>query len=496
MTARQRQPGEEADERALPQPAAVTYVEEGPSRSYGFRLLAVILTATLFSVMNSTMVNVAIPSFMRDFHIGLATSVWLYTGYVLPYAISQPLFGVLGEHVGAKKVFLAGTGAFLLTSLLCSVAWSFPSLLVFRALQSLGAAAVVSNALVLVTAGFPPRDRGLALGIWSAVAGVAVSIGLTLSGWLVEYASWRAIFWVNGPFLVAVMLFGSRTIRELPRSARGRQFDVTGAGLLALGIGSFLLGLTEGQIDGWTNPFTLALFVLAVAGVAAFLVWEPRAADALMPLDLVRRPAYAVATITIFLQSVVFFGIFLLLPLYLQELRGRTPLETGVMTLPLSLALMIVGPPAGRLSSRIGPRLPTAAGLVLITAGVAGLSRLTAHSGYLPLAILLSVIGVGIGASISPLTSTAMSAASPGERGAASGFFNMLRFVGAVIGTTVLSVILANRTEVASHLGQAGALQQAFHDVFLVAAALAVPGVIAALLLRPAPSVVGDHRRP
>jgi len=468
--------------------------EAAPSRAYGFRLLAVILIATLFSVMNSTMVNVAIPSFMRDFQIGLATSVWLYTGYVLPYAISQPLFGVLGEHVGAKAVFLFGTAAFLLTSLLCSVAWSFPSLLVFRALQALGAAAVVSNALVLVTAGFPPRDRGLALGIWSAVAGVAVSIGLTLSGWLVEYASWRAIFWVNGPFLLAVILLGSRTIRELPRSGRGRQFDVIGAVLLTLGVGSLLLALTEGQIIGWTDPFTITLFILTVVGLVAFLLWERRAEDALIPRDLITRPAYALAVITIFLQSVVFFGIFLLLPLYLQELRGRTPLETGVMTLPLSFALIVTGPLAGRLSSRLGPRIPTTVGLILITVGVAGLSRLTVHSDYLPLALLLTVAGIGIGASISPLTSTAMSAASTTERGAASGFFNMLRFVGAVIGTTVLSVILANRTDAASRLGHLAALQQGFHDVYLIAAGLAVPGVIAALLLRPAASVVLDRR--
>jgi EmrB/QacA subfamily drug resistance transporter len=466
----------------------ITFPEAAPSRAYGFRLLAIILTATLFSVMNSTMVNVAIPSFMRDFDIGLATSVWLYTGYVLPYAVTGPLFGVMGEHIGAKRVFLLGTAVFLFTSLLCSLAWNFPSLLVFRALQAIGASAVVSNALVLVTAGFSPRERGMALGIWSAVSGVAVSIGLTLSGWLVEYASWRALFWVNAPFLAIVILLGSRSIRELPRSARGRQFDVTGAGLLAVGVGAFLLAMTQGQINGWDAPFTLILLALAIAGIDAFLLWEPRAADALMPLDLIRRPAYALATGAMFLQSVVFFGIFLLLPLYLQELRGHTPLETGVMTLPLSLALVITGPLAGRLASRIGPRIPTSVGLALITVAVAGFSQLTLQSGYLPLAILLTVCGVGVGASISPLTTTAMSAASATERGAASGFFNLLRFVGAVIGTTILSVILENRTAAAAHSGlrHLPALQQGFHDAWLVAAALGLVGLLVAFCLRPA----------
>lgn len=462
--------------------------EEAQSTGEGVRLLVVILTATLFSVMNSTMVNVAIPSFMRDFHIGLAASVWLYTGYVLPYAISQPLFGVLGEHVGARKVFLVGCGAFLVTSVLCSTAWGFVPLLGFRVLQALASAAVVSNALVLVTAGFPTRHRGFVLGIWSAVSGVAVSIGLALAGWLVEYQSWRAIFWVNAPFLFAVVIVGSRTIRELPRGSRGRSFDVTGAVLLAIGIGALILALTLGQLNGWTDTATLALFVLTPLGIGAFLVWETRAGDPLMPQTLVRRPAYALASVTIFLQSVVFFGLFLLLPLYLQELRGRTPLETGVMTLPLSLALIIVGPLAGRLSSKVGPRLPTSAGLVLIVIGALIFSRLTVNSGYALLATALVVSGIGIGASISPLTSTAMSAAQPNERGAASGFFNLIRFVGAVIGTSILSTVLSTRTSAAAATGvhHQAALQTGFHDVYLVAAGIAVVGVISTLFIRPA----------
>ncbi|GAC1327308.1 MAG: MFS transporter [Chloroflexota bacterium] len=471
-----------------------TTVDEQAEQRYGFRLLGILLTATLFSVMNSSMVNVAIPSFMRDFNIDLSTSVWLYSGFVLPYAIAQPLMGVLGEHVGAKKVFLGGAGFFLCASLLCSLAWNFPSLLVFRALQALGSAAVMPNALVLVTAAFPARGRGLAMGIWSAVSGIGVGVGLTLAGFLVEYASWRAIFWVNVPFLLAVIVVGQRVIRELPRSARGRGFDLAGAFLLAAGLTALLLGLTLGQTSGWDHPTTLALFVGAVLGVASFLLWEQRARDALLPMALFRRRAYSAAVVTMFLQSAVFFGMFLLLPIYLQSLRGHTPLETGLMTLPLSLALMVTSPLAGRLSERIGPRLPTCAGLILIAVGAAGFSGLTLQSGYPILALWLLLSGVGIGLSISPLTSTAMSAARPEERGAASGFFNMLRFVGAVVGSTVQSVILANRTAAALphvHAATAAgrhalAMARGFHDVYVVAVAIALVGAVSALGLQQA----------
>jgi EmrB/QacA subfamily drug resistance transporter len=470
---------------------ATELADEGkaaPFTARGARLLAVILTATLFSVMNSTMVNVAIPSFMRDFHIGLAQSVWLYTGYVLPYAISQPLFGVLGEHLGAKRVFLYGTGAFLVTSLLCSAAWGFPSLVGFRVLQALASAAVVSNALVIVTGGFPANQRGTVLGVWSAVAGVGVSIGLALSGWLVEYESWRAIFWVNAPFLLAVVLIGRSVIPDMGQEGRGRQFDIVGAVLLAIGVGALILGLTEGQTEGWSSALPVGLFVLTPLGIGAFLWWEGRAPDALMPRALVVRPAYALSSATMFLQSVVFFGMFLLLPLYLQELRGRTPLETGVMTIPLSAALIVVGPMAGRLSGKIGPRLPTSAGLMLIALGAVLFSRLTVGSDYLTLAVALVITGVGIGASMSPLTATAMSAATPEERGAASGFFNMVRFVGAVIGTTVLSTVVSTRMSAAAQGGASHlqALQEGFHDAYLVAAVVALVGLVVALFMRKA----------
>lgn len=466
--------------------------EEQAQQRYGFRLLGVVLTATLFSVMNSSMVNVAIPSFMRDFNIGLSTSVWLYTGFVLPYAIAQPLMGVLGEHVGVKRVFLVGAGFFLFASVLCSLAWSFPSLLAFRAVQAIGSAAVMPNALVLVTAAFPRRGRGLALGVWSAVSAVGVGVGLTLAGFLVEYASWRAIFWVNVPFLLAVIVIGRRIIRDLPHSARGRGFDLVGAGLLAVGVGALLLGLTIGQTDGWDRPFTVALFAAFLAGIAAFLLWEPRTRDPILPIALFRRRAYAAAVLTMFLQSAVFFGLYLLLPIYLQSLRGHTPLETGVMILPLSLAMVVTSPVAGRLSEYVGPRIPTLAGLLLIGVAAAGFSGLTLHSGYPILALWLVLSGIGIGLSISPLTTTAMSAARPEERGAASGFFNMIRFVGAVVGSTVQSVVLANRTEAALphvHAASPGlrhalAMAHGFHDVYLVAVGIAVVGAVAALGLQ------------
>lgn len=348
---------------------------------------------------------------------------------------------------------------------------------------------MIANALVLITAGFPPRNRGLALGIWGAASGVAVGIGLALAGYLVQYVSWRAIFWVNAPFLLVVVLVGMRVLRELERSGRGRGFDLLGGALLAVGVGSLLLALTDGQVIGWGDRVTIALFVLAAAGTVGFLLWEPHARDALLPLDLIRTRAYAMAAAAIFMQSIVFFGIFLLLPIYLQSLQGRSPLETGIMLLPLSLALIVFSPLAGRLSSTIGPRPPTLVGLLLIAGSMAGLAQITLNSPYLALAALLAVAGAGIGLSISPLTSTAMTAASADQRGSASGFFNLLRFVGAVLGTTILSVTLTNRTQAAQLAGVTGhmlALQHGFHDVYLVAGAFALAGAVVALWLRPA----------
>ncbi len=452
---------------------------------YRTRLLVVLLTATLFSVMNSSMVNVALPTLMRDFGVGLTSSVWLYTGYTLPYAVAMPLTGVLGERLGPKTVFLLGVGGFLLASLLCSVAWSFPSLLAFRILQALGAAAVIPNAMVLITHAFPPSKRGQALGIWSAASGVGAGIGPALGGFLTQYASWHAIFWVNVPFLLLVIFVGRRVIRPIGERSSNRGFDVAGAVLLSAGLTAFMLGLTEGQTNGWATPPTIGFFIVAVAALVLFLWWENRTDVRILPVQLFQRRPYALATTTIFIQAMVMFAVLLLLPIYLQDARGHTPIEAGVMVLPLSLMLIITGPLGGRISDVLGPRIPSVAGMALITVSMVGFSHLTLHSSYLEMAIYLLLIGVGIGLSISPLTSTAMNAAQPSERSAASSFFNTLRFIGAVVGSTLLSVILTNRTQAALPSLHSPVLAQieGFHDVYLVGAVLALVATLVALAL-------------
>jgi EmrB/QacA subfamily drug resistance transporter len=456
---------------------------------YRPRLLVVLLTATLFSVMNSSMVNVALPTLMRDFGVGLTASVWLYTGYTLPYAVSMPLTGVLGERLGPKPVFLMGVGGFLLASLLCSVAWNFPSLLVFRILQALGAGAVIPNAMVLITGAFPPSQRGQALGIWSAVSGVGAGIGPALGGFLTQSASWHAIFWVNGPFLLLVILFGRKIIRPTEQRSTGRGFDLFGALVLSVGLTAFMLALTEGQTRGWETLPTVGLFLTALIGLVLFLWWENRASVRILPIPLFQRRAYALATTTVFVQAMVMFAALLLLPIYLQQARGHTPIEAGIMVLPLSIVLIFTGPIGGRLSDRVGPRVPTVAGMALVTLSMAGLSHLTLTSSYLELAFYLVLMGMGIGLSVSPLTSTAMNAARPEERSAASSFFNTLRFIGAVVGSTLLSVILANRTEAAlpSLHSPVLAQMQGFHEVYLVGAALALAATFVALALHHGP---------
>lgn len=475
-----------AQRRETPlEPALSTRWDALTDEQYRIRLLVVLLTATLFSVMNSSMVNVALPTLMRDFGVGLTSSVWLYTGYTLPYAVAMPLTGVLGDRLGPKTVFLLGVGGFLAASVLCSVAWNFPSLLLFRILQALGAAAVIPNAMVLITHAFPASQRGQALGLWSAASGVGAGIGPALGGFLTQSASWHAIFWVNVPFLLLVIVFGRRVIRPIGSGTEHRGFDVPGALLLSGGLTAFMLGLTEGQTNGWGTPLTVSVFVAAVLALGLFLWWELRTTVRILPVPLFQRRPYVLATITIFVQAMVMFAVLLLLPIYLQDARGHTPIEAGVMVLPLSLMLIVTGPLGGRISDVLGPRIPTVAGMVLVTASMVGFSHLTLHSSYWEMAIYLLLIGIGIGLSISPLTSTAMNAARPDERSAASSFFNTLRFIGAVVGSTLLSVILTNRTEAAlpSLHSLALARIQGFHDVYLVGAALALIATLVALAL-------------
>lgn len=461
-------------------------------------ILPLVFTATFFSILNSSMVNVALPTIMRQFGVDLQYSVWLYTGYMLPYAVVMPISGSLGDMYGAKKVFLAGIAIFAAGSLLCSTAGGFWTLLAYRAVQALGAAAVMPNAMVLATSSFPAKRRGVILGWWGMIASAGSLVGPTLGGFLTEHVSWRSVFYVNIPLAAAVFLLGALFVPGTAAGVDRKDFDVLGAIFLALSLVALMLMITLLRGTGLRSPLVLALAGVFLVFFALLLWQERRAPVPLISLSLFGITAFSATIAVSFIQSMAMFGGLLLIPLYLQHVHEFSPTHAGFLMLPLSVTMMVLSPVVGRLTTKRDARQLAIWGMLIIMAGLWLFSTLTLTSPYWVLAAALVAAGAGLGVSSTPLSANLVNLVPQKEMGMASGVFNMTRFVGGVVGSTVFGTFMQFRLEtrlqrlaaLPAGAFQPGPLEKvammgAFHDVYLLAIATTAVGLVLAFFINP-----------
>lgn len=482
-----------------------TLTERYPSKPEGGDVMPLILplvfTATFFSILNSSMVNVALPTIMRQFGVDFQYSVWLYTGYMLPYAVAMPISGSLGDMYGAKKVFLAGIAVFAVGSLLCSTADGFWSLLAFRAVQALGAAAVMPNAMVLVTSPFPAERRGVILGWWGMIASAGSLVGPTLGGFLTEHIGWSSIFYVNLPFAVAVLVLGALFVPRSGAPAGRHGFDVAGAVYMTVSLVSLLLAISLLRSESWHTPRLLALEGAFAVSFILLLRQERRVAVPLIYLPLFGVTAFSATIAVSFLQSMAMFGGLLLIPLYLQHVHNFSPTYAGFLMLPLSITMMLLSPLVGRLTTKRDARQLAVWGMLTIMVGLWLFSRLTLTSPYWVLAAALVATGAGLGVSSTPLSANLVNLVEQEKMGMASGVFNMTRFVGGVIGSTIFGAFMQYRLEIRLQQLAAGgqdgavppallekvAMTGAFHDVYLLALATTGLGLALSWFINPPP---------
>lgn len=449
-------------------------------------ILPLVFTATAFSILNSSMVNVALPTIMSEFGVDFQYSTWLYTGYMLPYAIGMPIFGSLGDSYGSKLVFLVGIAFFSLGSLLCSTADSFWYLLAFRAVQALGASAIMPNGMVLATSPFDPGRRGEILGWWGMVSSAGSLIGPTLGGVLTEHFGWYSIFYVNLPFAAAVLVLGSKYIPAVPGKSGPVRFDAAGAGLMTVSLLALLLTISIGGSKGFLQPQIWLMTVVFLLTAVFFVRREKRIAQPLIAVELFRRAAFAATIIVSFIQSMALFGGLLLIPMFLQHVHEFSPSYSGILVLPLSLTMMIMSPLMGRIAAKQNIRHWVMLGMGLIAVGMGLFSVLKLESRYWVLATALVVTGLGLGMSGTLLSANLVNLVPHSQLGMASGVFNMSRFVGGVIGSTIFGSFMQIR--LSYHFAQLGgmeklAMTEAFRDVYLLAAAVTLVGAAAASLL-------------
>ncbi len=398
----------------------------------------------LFMVMlDNTVVNVSLPSIQRDLHASLSALEWTVNAYTLTFAVLMVTGGRLGDIFGRRRMFLFGVVAFGIASAAIGFAPDDTTLVTFRALQGIGAAFMMPATLSIITQAFPPEQRGLAIGTWAGVSAIALAIGPVLGGFLTQSVSWRAIFFINPPIAlitIAVTLFAARETRDETVS---RSVDYAGIAAITVGLTAVVLALVEGNAWHWGSARVIGLLAVAVVGLVSFLVIERRVKAPMVDFTFFRSRSFLGASVVGFIVSFAMLAQFFFLALYMQNILHYTPLQAGVRFLPSTLVIIVMGPIAGRLTDRIGPRPLMTAGLLIVATALFIQSRLSVHSGYGLLLPGFILMGVGMGLVMSPMSTAAMNAVDRTKAGVASGVLSMSRMVGGTFGVAVMGALIA-----------------------------------------------------
>jgi len=499
--------------------APPTATEPDPRRWW---TLGVLCLSLLVIGIDNTILNVALPTLERDLGASASELQWIVDAYMLVFAGLLLTAGALGDRFGRKRALNIGLLIFGAGSAWSAMAGSAESLIAARALMGVGGAFIMPSTLSILTATFPAGERARAIGIWAAVAGLGIVIGPLSGGWLLEHASWHAVFVVNLPFVVATLIAGRWLVRESRDPGAGK-LDLLGFALTITGLTALVWAIIEAPSTGWTDPAILGAFGLAAVALGLFAVWELRAPAPMLDVRLFRNRRFSAASIAISLMFFAMFGTIFFLTQYLQLVLGFSALEAGVRVMPVAAGLIIGGPLSARLAQRIGTKLVVAGGLVLVAGGLSILSFAEVGSSYGIVAASLSVFGMGLGLAMAPATDSIMGALPVAKASVGSAVNDATRTTGGALGVAVLGSLLSShyrgamesvthalpgaaadaaRDSLAGALvvggrigGQAGArltetAQSAFvggmHTAVLVAAGIALAGALIALVALPA----------
>jgi EmrB/QacA subfamily drug resistance transporter len=448
--------------------------------------LALLAAVQFMVVLDIAIVNVALPSIQTDLDFSQANLQWVISAYALVFGGFLLLGGRTADLLGRRRIFMIGLIAFTIGSLLCGLAWSEASLIGARAIQGLGAATISPAALaILMTTFAEGRERNIALGVWGAVGGFGAAAGVLLGGVLTDALSWEWIFFVNIPVGLAAVAIAPLVLGE-SRDTRVKTFDALGAVLVTAGLSTLVLGITQGNEWGWSSGRTIGVFAASAALLLGFVAWENRVAEPLMRFGLLRTKTVLGANVTGFILGTALFSMFLMLTLYMQQVLGYSAMKTGVAYLAVAGTSIIWANVAAALVSKVGVRPLIAGGMAILAVGLILFAQIPVDGTYA--ANLLPgflIIALGMALCFVPISIAALAGVSQAEAGIASGLINTSQQIGGAVGIALLSSIAISRTEneIASGTGTPAALTSGFQVAFWVGAAIALVGVVAALVL-------------
>ena len=447
----------------------------------------VITSAALFMAsLDNLVVTTALPSIREHLHAGLAGLQWTVNAYTLTFAVLLLTGATLGERYGRRRLFVAGLALFTAGSAAAALAPGIGWLIAARAVQGVGAAVLMPLTLTLLSAAVPPARRGLALGVWGAVGGLAIAMGPLVGGAVVEGASWQWIFWLNVPIGLALLPFARTRLTESYGPAT--RLDLPGVALASAGLLGLVFGVVRGNDHGWTSLTVLPPMIIGALLLAGFVAWELRASEPMLPLRLFRSRGFTMTNIASLLMFFGMFGSIFLLAQFLQTVQHYSPLQAGLRTLPWTAMPVIVAPIAGSLSDRIGARPLLATGLALQAIGLGWLAAVASPTVPYPALIPAFIVsGVGMSLFFAPVANAVLSSVRRDQEGIASGANNAIRELGGVFGIAVLGAVFSARGGYTSSAAFTSGMSAA---VWAGAAAVAAATGAALLLprLRRAPS--------
>src|SRR3954471_18294223 len=416
------------------------------SNPHRWRILAVVATAFFMTILDVSIVNVALPSIAKDLDFSRENLQWVITAYAITFGGFLLLGGRAADLLGRRKVFIVGGALFTLASLVCGLAQSEGMLIASRAGQGLGGAAISPAALSIVMTSFEEGpERNKALGVWGALGGSGAAVGVLLGGILTEYLSWRWIFFVNVPVGAIVLLLTTRIVPESRRDDTGRRYDAVGAVLVSAGLALLVYAISQAPNVGWATARTILLLILSGALLVGFIVNERRHDDPLLPFHIFRVRTVAGANAVGALLGAVIFANFFLLTLYVQNILGFSALKTGFTFVATAGTAVVAAGIAQALTTKFGPKPIIAIGLALLTGAMIWYSQIPVHGSFVShLLPGYLMVGVGIAFAFVPVSIAALAGVAEREAGLASGLINTSQQIGGAVGTAVASSIFAS----------------------------------------------------
>ncbi len=449
---------------------------------YKWIVASVFVCAQFMDIMDTTIVNVALPGLARDFHASTASIEWVVLGYLVALAASIPASGWLGDRFGTKRVFLGALVLFTVGSALCGQSHSVFELVAFRVVQGLGGGMLVPVGMAMLFRAFPPIERARASTILIIPTVIAPSLGPVLGGWLVTYQSWRWIFYVNLPVGVLAFIIGLVFLIDYRDPGAGA-FDPVGFLVSAVGLATFLYALSEGPERGWTSPAVLSTGIIGLSLVATLIVVEQRVREPMLALRLYGERMFRIGNTVFGMMFGTFASVLFLLPLYLQGLRGLSAFQSGLTTFPQALGLMLMAQVTGRLYHIVGPRRLVLFGLAALTFFSGMLAFVGIHTSLWAIRGILFARGMATAFVSIPLQTTVYANVTPADTGRASALYSVQRQVSAALGVAILGTVLIEASGRASSAAATGTIG-GFHAAFACSTVLLVIGFLIALRIR------------